>query len=130
MDRPRDALRIATFQPLSLRRKEECPQAGIVRASADGDSNVALLRPDCRPQSVDHPGNFFRLPAPVADQHDAGSAQSSLDLGLRILALPHAAPDAILRLRQDLRVSILTGSATGPSSGPVTGKEDPESPTR
>jgi hypothetical protein len=131
MDRPRDVLRIATFQPQSLRRREECPQAGPLRASADSDNNVALLRPDFRPQAVDHPGNFFRLPPhSTADQHDAVSLQGPIDLGLRIVALPQAASDAILRLRQDLRVSVLTGSAALAPSDPVISQVVTESPMK
>ena len=136
MDRSRDVLRIATFQPLHGTKREE---------GAD------------RAQPPDHRGNFFRLPhtgmpekgdadpslSPgAAGKDDTGTVRPAssvcqgrmhaigipllkdilaephgpADAGFRILTDPHAAPDPILRLRQDRRIHILSTLDKDPSS--------------
>jgi hypothetical protein len=202
MERSRDALRIATFRPLVLTRRDDVPgcagsmpdtprglpDTGPSAASplsprtgfavprtdpdADGtrfvdrggsDGNVALLRAESSAQSADHRGNFFRLPHNgQAGQSDPGSSlrldaagskdkactehaggfdrrktfplgitlikeaiperHESVEFGLRILTDPGAAPDPVLRLRQDRRIEILCQPEFGNKSGPVTGK--------
>ena len=161
MDRSRDVLRMATFSPLILMRKEdggersdthaeptrsgECedtrevaggnyrrdtiskalallicedPHEGSLHPGAhreeagDGDGrNVTLIRPDLRPQTLDHRGNFFRLPLHgLTDKNDP-------------LAI---APDPLLRLRQDRRIEILAQSEFGSPPEPVARKKGPE----
>ena len=127
MDRSRDVLRIATFQPLKSTKRED----GAERA-----------------QPPDHRGNFFRLPH--TGTPDSGDARSSLcpddsgteggdaraagtvcqgrpsiigipllrdvlaepngtaEAGFHIITDVHDAPDPILRLRQDRRIHILS----------------------
>ena len=135
MDRSRDVLRIATFQPRHVSKKEE----GAERA-----------------QPPDHRGNFFRLPhtgtpdrgdARSLLSHDAAGNDESgtvrpdgsvcqgrmqgigvpllrdvlagphepAEAGFRILTDPDAGPDPILRLRQDRRVHILSTLDGNPS---------------
>jgi hypothetical protein len=68
MDRSREVLRIATFRTLVLMRKDAAQgEAPCVAYTPPGHPNTGdrhgtLMRAEFLAQSIDHRGNFFRLP--------------------------------------------------------------------
>ena len=89
-------------------------------AGCGSDSHVPLMRTESIPQSIDHRGNFFRLPDHGAgDKSDPGST-------LRVLTDPNITPSLAGRIRQDRRIQILAQAEFGRGPEPVPQQELPK----